>query len=83
MSLENIKLKPRFALKVYNGRYKILVDGLPMCAFNQLDFRGYYAFKDDHSLFGIDFYLTNGITIETAYKTREVWEGVLKLLDTI
>lgn len=73
-------MKSRTSLKVYNGRYKIYVDGLVMVSFNQLDFKGYYAFKDDHSLFGIDFYLKDTI-IETAYKTREVWEDVLRLLD--
>lgn len=77
-----MKRKHAYALRVYNGRYKILIDGLPMVSFNQLDFQGYYAFKDDHLLFGIDFYLRD-TTIETAYKTREVWEGVLRLLDAI
>lgn len=73
--------KSRFSLQVYNGRYKVKVDGMVLCSFNQIDFKGYYAFKDDHSLFGIDFYLAGGVVIETAYKTRAVWEGILRLLD--
>jgi hypothetical protein len=73
----------RFKLSVFNGRYKIYVDGLLMLSFNQIDFKGVYAFKDDHLLYGIDFYLVNGVTIETAYKTKEVWLGILQLLDTI
>ena len=72
----------RYRLTVLNGRYKIYVDNLPMVTFNQLDFKGFYAFKDDHSLYGIDFYLKDTV-IETAYKTKEVWLGVLELLDTI
>lgn len=77
-------MKPtsRFRLHVFNGRFKIYVDDLPMVSFNQLDFKGYYAFKDDHLLYGIDFYLKD-TTIETSYKTKEVWLGILKLLDTI
>lgn len=67
-------------LTVYNGRYKLYIDGLVFLSFNQIDFKGYYAFKDDHLLFGIDFYLTT-TRIETTYKTRDVWEGVLRLLD--
>lgn len=73
----------RFCLHVFNGRYKIFVDNLPMVSFNQIDFKGYYAFKDDHLLYGVDFYLTNNITIETTYKTKEVWLGVLNLLAEI
>lgn len=72
--------KSRYALTVFNGRYKIYIDGLVMVSFNQLDFKGFYAFKDDYSLYGIDFYLKDTV-IETAYKTKEVWLGVLELLD--
>jgi len=54
-----------------------------MLSFNQIDFKGYYAFKDDHLLYGIDFYLAGNVTLETTYKTKEVWLGILTLLDTI
>lgn len=73
-------MKSRYALKVYNGRYKLYVDGLVMLSWNQIDFQGYYAYKDDHSLFGITIY-TKHTKIHCGFKTREVWEGVLKLLD--
>lgn len=52
-----------------------------MVSFNQIDFKGYYAFKDDTKLYGIDIYLTNKVTIETSYKTKEVWTAILKLMD--
>jgi hypothetical protein len=70
----------RYKIDVYNGRVKIYIDGLVYLSFNQIDFLGYYAFKDDTKLFGIDFYLKDAI-IETSYKTKEVWVGILKLLD--
>lgn len=73
----------RFKLTTQNGRFKLSIDGLPMLAFNQIDFKGWYAFKDDHLLYCIDFYLTNNIVIETSYKTKDVWDGVLQLLSTI
>lgn len=71
----------KYDLKIYNGRVKIYIDGYVMVSFNQIDFKGYYSFKDDASLLGIDFYLKDTI-IETSYKTKEVWLAILKLLDT-
>lgn len=73
--------KDRYRLAIYNGRVKIYIDGLVFLSFNQIDFKGYYAFKDDTKLYGIDFYLANDVTIETSYKTKEVWMDVLRLLD--
>ncbi len=70
----------RYGFAVINGRVKIYVDGTVMLSFNQIDFKGYYAFKDDTLLYGIDFYLKD-VTIETSYKTKEVWLGILQLLD--
>lgn len=70
----------KYKLVVYNGRVKIYIDDIVMVAFNQIDFKGFYAFKDDTSLYGIDFYLKD-TTIETAYKTKTVWLDILKLLD--
>ena len=72
----------RYRLAVINGRFKIYVDGMVMLSFNQIDFKGFYSFKDDHLLYCIDFYLKD-LTIETSFKTKEVWIGVLGLLDTI
>ena len=70
----------RYSLNVFNGRVKIYIDGFVYLSFNQIDFKGYYAFKDDTKLYGIDFYLKDTI-IETSYKTKEVWLAILNLLD--
>lgn len=79
-------MKHKYSFKIENGRVKIYIDGLPFLSFNQRNFNGYYAFKDDAALFGIDFYLIDEVsggkhTIETTYKTKEVWMNILKLLD--
>lgn len=73
--------KHNYSLKIYNGRVKIYIDGTVMVSFNQIEFLGYYAFKDDHLLYGLDFYLKGNNVIETSYKTKEVWIGILQLLD--
>jgi hypothetical protein len=70
-----------YTLDIYNGRVKIYIDGIVMVSFNQIDFKGYYAFKDDTKLYGLDIYLSGGVLIETSYKTKEVWTQVLKLMD--
>ena len=72
--------------KIINGRVKIYIDGYVFLSFNQIDFKGYYAFKDDTLLYCIDFYLISAdsggvLTIETSYKTKEVWAAINKLLD--
>lgn len=71
----------KYSLSIYNGRVKIKIDGITFLSFNQIEFRGYYAFKDDTQLYGLDIYLNNGVTLETSYKTKEVWTSILKLLD--
>lgn len=74
-------MKPhKYSIKIYNGRVKAYIDGIVFVSFNQIDFKGYYAFKDDSSLYGIDIYLKD-TTIETAYKTKTVWLEILKLFD--
>lgn len=75
-----------YKLVVYNGRVKIYIDGFVFLSFNQIDFKGFYAFKDDTRLYGIDFYLVSAdsggnLTIETFYKTKKVWLDILKLLN--
>ena len=82
--MENPKHKYEF--KTYNGRIKIYIDGYIFLTFNQLDFKGYYAFKDDCNLYCADFYLVSSDsggkhTIEVSFKTKETWLAVLKLLD--
>lgn len=79
-------MKPhRYEFKTYNRRIKVYVDGYVMFTFNQIDFKGYYAYKDDVNLYGLDIYLMNekggATTMEIYFKTKENWLGVLKLLD--
>lgn len=75
-----------FDLKIYNGRVKVYVDNLVMFTFNQLDFKGYYAYKDDTCLYGIDIYLMGekggATTMEIYFKTKVVWSSILMLLDS-
>ena len=75
-----------YDFKIFNGRVKIYVDGFVMFTFNQIDFKGYYAYKDDTDLYGIDIYLMNekggNHTMEIYFKTKENWLNILKLLDT-
>jgi len=73
--------KHKYTLTVINGRVKIYIDKMVMVSFNQIEFLGYYAFKDDHLLYGLDIYLKGNNIIETSYKTKEVWTKILKLLD--
>lgn len=66
-----------------NGRYKIYIDNYLFLSFNQIDYLGHYAFKDDEFLYGIDIYLKGNNIIETSYKTKENWLSILKILDEI
>lgn len=72
-------------LTIYNGRVKVYVDGYVMFTFNQIDFKGYYSYKDDTDLYGIDVYLMNekggATTMEIYFKTKEHWLSILALLD--
>ena len=74
-----------YDLKIYNGRVKVYVDGYVMFTFNQIDFKGYYAYKDDTDLYGIDVYLMNekggATTMEIYFKTKDNWLNILGLLD--
>ena len=81
-------MKNTYALKIFNGRVKVYVNGYVMFCFNQIDFKGYYAYKDDTSLYGLDIYLiessggSGGSEIMDVYfKTKENWLWVLSLLD--
>ena len=79
------KPKHKYDFKIYNGRVKIYVDGFVMFTFNQIDFAGYYAYKDDTNLYGLDLYLNrekaSPQTMEIYFKTKENWLNILKLLD--
>jgi len=78
--------KHTYDLKIFNGRIKIYIDGYVMFSFNQIDFLGYYAYKDDTDLYGIDIYLlrekAGASTMEIYFKTKKNWLNILKLLDT-
>lgn len=78
-------MKHKYDLKIYNGRVKVYVDGYVMFTFNQIDFQGYYAYKDDTNLYGLDIYLirekASSSTMEIYFKTKENWLNILKLLD--
>ena len=74
-----------YSLSIYNGRVKVYCDGYVMFTFNQIDFKGYYAYKDDTNLYGIDVYLMgdrgSSLNMEIYFKTKETWLTVLSLLD--
>ena len=77
--------KHTYDFKVYNGRVKVYIDGYVAFTFNQIDFKGYYSYKDDTSLYGLDIYLMNekggSTTMEVYFKTKENWLSILELLD--
>lgn len=77
--------KHKYSFKIYNGRIKLYIDGYVAFTFNQLDFKGYYAYKDDTDLYGLDIYLMNdkggATTMEVYFKTKQTWLEVLKLFD--
>jgi hypothetical protein len=78
-------MEHKYEFKIFNGRIKIYVDGYVAISFNQIDFLGYYAFKDDENLFGISFFFlregAGGFTFDFYAKTKETWLSILKLLD--
>jgi hypothetical protein len=74
-----------YDLKIYNGRVKVYVDGFVMFSFNQIDFSGYYAFKDDSDLYGITIYMNRekagAQEMDIYFKTKQNWLNILELLD--
>lgn len=64
----------KYSFSIYNGRIKVKVDGYLMFTFNQLDFKGLYAYKDDTQLYGLDIYMMNekggATTMEIYFKTK-------------
>jgi len=78
-------MKHEYDFKIINSRVKVYVDGYVMFTFNQIEFKGYYSYRDDTDLYGIDVYLMNergGSTImKLEFNTREHWLNILKLLD--
>ena len=80
-----MKHEHTYSLKIYNGRVKVYVDDFVMFSFNQIDFAGYYAYKDDTDLYGLDIYLNREkagpMQMEIYFKTKQNWMAILKLLD--
>jgi hypothetical protein len=77
--------KHTYDFKIYNGRVKVYIDGYVMFTFNQIDFAGYYAFKDDEQILGITIYLNREkagpMEMDIYFKTKENWLNILRLLD--
>jgi hypothetical protein len=77
--------KKKYVFKTYNGRIKVYVNGYVMFTFNQIDFKGYYFYKDDTNLYGMDIYLMNekggATTMEIYFKDKETWLAINRLLD--
>jgi hypothetical protein len=74
-----------YDLKIYNGRVKVYVDGFVMFTFNQIDFLGYYFFKDDTCIFGCTLHFirekSGASEMDIYFKSKETWLAVNKLLD--
>ena len=81
-----MKNKHKYELKIFNGRVKVYVDGYVMFTFNQIDFLGYYAYKNDECIYGLDIYLlrekAGKSRMDIYFKTKQHWLNILKLLDT-
>lgn len=79
------KQKPKYAFKTYNGRVKVYYENSVMFCFNQIDFAGYYFFKDDTDLYGAEIHLirkeSGAHMMEIYFKSKEAWLAVNKLLD--
>ncbi len=71
----------KYELKIYNGRIKVYIDGYVIVSFNQLEFLGYYNFKDDTDLYGCDIYMKGQNIIQVYFKTKPNWLSFIKLLD--
>jgi hypothetical protein len=83
--MKNAIKKHDYKLEIYNGRIKVYVDGFVMFSFNQIDFAGYYGFKDCTDLFGITIYLNREkagpMEMDIYFKKKQTWLDILKLLD--
>lgn len=78
-------MEHKYELKIFNGRVKVYVDDCVMFTFNQIDFVGYYFYKDDTDLYGCDITLLRqgagqGL-MEIYFKSKETWLAVNQLLD--
>jgi hypothetical protein len=78
--------KKKYAFKIYNGRVKIYINNYVIFSFNQIDFVGYYFFKDDTKLYGMTLHLlrekAGHAEMDIYFKDKETWLAVNKILDT-
>jgi len=78
-------MEHKYDFKIYNGRIKIYVDGHVFFTFNQIDFVGYYFFKDDSSLYGCTLHFlrenAGASQWDIYFKSKETWLAINKLLD--
>ena len=84
--MKNNKTKQhKYDFKIYNGRVKVYIDSYVIFSFNQIDFAGYYAYKDCTELYGITIYMNRekagAIEMDIYFKSKATWLSVLKLLD--
>lgn len=78
-------IKHEYDFKIDNGRVKVYVDGYVMFTFSQEDFKGYYAYKNQTSFYGITIYLMSKKSshkMEILFEIKEDWLNILKILDT-
>ena len=77
--------KNKYGFEIYNGRVKVKYNGAVMFTFNQIDFLGYYFYKNDEQIYGCDIYLlrekAGKSRMDIYFKTKEAWLSVNKLLD--
>jgi hypothetical protein len=81
----NKEKKHTYKLDIYNGRVKIYIDGAVLFSFNQIDFLGYYFFKDDENIYGATFHFLREKAghgeMDVYFKSKQTWLDVNKLLD--
>jgi hypothetical protein len=86
--MNNIKKMAKqheYTFEIYNGRVKVKYNGYVIFTFNQIDFLGYYFYKNDEQIYGCDIYLlrekAGKSRMDIYFKTKEAWLAVNKLLD--
>jgi hypothetical protein len=86
--MNNIKKMAKqheYTFEIYNGRVKVKYNGYVIFTFNQIDFLGYYFYKNDEQIYGCDIYLlrekAGKSRMDIYFKTKEAWLSVNKLLD--
>jgi hypothetical protein len=75
----------KYTFEIYNGRVKVKYNGYVMFSFNQIDLLGFYFYKNDEKIYGLDIYLlrekAGKSRMDIYFKTKETWLEINKLLD--